>query len=785
MSRRPSNCSLRILQTWGQVAALIVLLAVVSVALYAAVPEAAQKKAPSLEERHWAYRPVVRPAVPGVAATKYGNPIDLFLAAQLQKQDLHFSPPASRRELIRRLSFDLIGLPPSVEEVQTFVNDQSPDAYEKVVDRLLADPGYGERWGRMWLDGVRYADTAGFNADPLRPLAWKYRDYVIESFNRDTPYNQFLGEQLAGDELYPDQERAWRGLGFCRLGPDESNASDVLLARQENLNDLVSVLGSVVLGQSIGCAQCHDHKFDALTQRDFYSLQAYFAALIPVDSVPVGNAAQLADYQQQVEQWSRTARAAFLELYTLESQAYVKAYGWKRLRFPELLWKAFETFPEDRTAFQKQITFFSDRQIHNEVGEKGLAKTLTPEQQTRRAQLQEIVKYLKEQKPKPAQQVEAMTVCEGREMPKTFFLANGSYARPKDELNPTVPVVMNTEFGATPPVISSPRPGCSGRRSALVGWLTDRRNPLTARVWVNRLWQTHFGKGLVSNANDFGVQTPPPSHPELLDWLAVEAQEPTVEVQGCAKVPWGVKRLQKLIVMSVAYRQSSLQSGNETQVADVLKKDPDNTWYSRFPRQRLTGEQLRDALLTVSGELNRKTLGPPVYPPLPEVFGKRDSWPVSKEIADQRRRPIYILCKRNLPYPFLGTMDFPDMHESCPRRQNTTTGLQALQALNSEITLHAAQAFAGQILAGQASPDAPALVNQAYERALGRPVSKDEQSLALAFLDRQSKLYREKSATEKGLAPLNASKELDAPWGAAWTDFCHALLSSNEFLYID
>jgi len=742
---------------------------------------------------HWSYQPIERPAVPAVKATeRIRTPIDAFLLSRLEKEGrpeegvLGFSPDASREELVRRVYFDLLGLPPTPEEIEAFVNDSAEDAYERLIDRLLANPHYGERWGRIWLDAVRYADTAGFNADPLRPLAWKYRDYVIQAMNDDTPYDRFVAEQLAGDELYPEEERAWVATGFCRLMPDESNASDVLLARQEILNDATSVLGAVILGQSLGCAQCHDHKFDPLTQKDFYRMQAFFVGVVPLESAEVGNKAEREEFHHREAEWMQGHREAYRELHQLETAAYVKAYGEKRLRFPEVMWEAYETFPEDRTAFQRQMLFFSERQIRGEIKEEKMLAAMMPEEQSRFKELREEMKQLEKERPVPSRKVEAMVASEVGKMPETFVLGGGSYDKPDVEVSPGFPEVINTAFEVKEPTIEGPREGVSGRRSALVKWLFAAENPLTARVMANRIWQGHFGKGIVENANDFGTQTGLPSHPELLDWLAKEFAVPTWEGIGGEKTGWSIKRFHKLILLSTAYRQTSRGVPESPEVAAGLKADSTNRWYWRFPRRRLEAESLRDALLAVSGNLNEKMFGPPIYPPLPTSLGKPGSWPVTQDPHEQRRRSVYILAKRNMPYPLLATFDLPDMHESCARRAKTTTGLQALFLLNSETVLECAQQLAGKLLRDNDWTKPEVIVEDCYRRVLGRRATGEEVRLGLEYVSRQQDLIRERLKTEGvTLAPLGGPLVIAPEWGGAWVDYCHALLNLNEFMYVD
>ena len=729
---------------------------------------------------YWAYRPVVRPVPPQVRnPERLNNPIDAFVAVRLEQQGLGLSPEARRHELIRRVKLDLLGLPPTPEEIARFENDPAPDAYEQLVERLLASPHYGERWARVWLDVVRYADTAGYNADPLRPLAYKYRDYVIQAFNDDRPYDRFVLEQLAGDELFPDDPSAWIATGFNRMPADESNASDVLLARQDNLNDLTAGVGAIFLGQSLGCAQCHDHKFDPISQRDYYRLQAFFAPLIPVNGVPVASAAESDGYLARRRQWLNATDDIRTELHRMEAAARAASWNEKRQRFPEIVWQALDTPPERRTAFQNQLCFFAERQI--EVAEKAVLAAMTPEQQERRKHLQAELERRRASAPPDLPVLTAMAVADGADTPPTYRLAGGSYTKPQEEVQPgflsALAAGTSAEVAAT---ITAPRAGTTGRRTALARWLTDPGHPLTARVFVNRLWQAHFGTGLVKNANDFGVQTPPPSHPELLDWLAAE-----LVAGGSPGHAWNVKRLHRLILLSAVYRQASDREIAGAAAPPGRRVDPANALYWHFPRRRLDAESLRDSLLAVSDQLTPVLYGPAVRPELPPNVVARD-WTVSPTAAERQRRSIYILAKRNMPFPLLQAFDLPDMHESCACRQLTTTGPQALALLNSDTVLDFAQGFASRLLRDNPHGEPDRLIREAGLIAFARQPQPEEIREAAAFLARQQALVALRlAAGEQVLLPRGMPKFLDPSRAAAIVDFCHALLNANEFLYVD
>jgi len=727
------------------------------------------------ERSYWAFQPLRRPAVPELAGTSAArNPIDAFILDRLMREQLSLSKSADKAELLRRAKFNLHGLPPSEEEIERFVADTSSRAYEQLVDRLLASPRYGETWGRHWLDLVRFAETAGFNADPLRPLAYKYRNYVIRAFNSDTRYDQFVMEQVAGDELFSSNPEALIATGFNLLWPDESNASNVLLARQDALNDLTSSIGSVFLGMSIGCAQCHDHKFDPLLQTDFYRLQAFFAGIIPKEAVPVGSASELMAYDEQLSRWLAETAYARDELHNIESSARAKSAYIKRLKFPVVVLDAIDTPLEARSSLQQQLSFWSERQIV--VTEKQLLAELTEKQQARRADLKQRIAKLEAEKPQPPGRLDAMVSVEAKSgPPQTHLLSGGSYDDPLEELRPGFLAIL-TSARANEPHIVPPRSDTSGRRSALAKWLADAANPLTVRVIVNRVWQGHFGQGLVANANDLGSRTAPPSHPLLLDWLSAE-----FIASG-----WSIKALHRLIMSSEVYRQSTYRRGVDQAEPRAASRDPGNQLYWHFPRQRLPAESVRDSMLAIADKLNYKMFGPGIRPELPPNFSARHGWDMTESEGERGRRSVYIHAKRNLPYPLLQVFDLPDMHESCARRSQTTVAPQALMVLNSGMIINFAKSFAERLRTEHPRADVPTTVRHAYLLAFCREPSEDETKMAVRFIARQRQMaaeaYRDADANG-GAAEL--PKDMELPMVAALTDFCHALMNANEFIYID
>lgn len=602
---------------------------------------------PPLEDSdrdYWAYHPVVRPEVPAVIDAEWcRNPIDRFILVQLEKKDRVYVRAASRRALIRRATFDLTGLPPTTQEIENFLADDQPGAFERVVDRLLKSPHYGERWAQHWLDLVRFAETDGFEHDNLRPEAWRYRDWVIQAFNEDVPYDEFIKLQLAGDEIAPDSRFAQLATGYLLAGPDMPDINLQEERRHVFLNEMTANVGEVFLGLRFGCAQCHHHRTDPISQHDFYRLRSFFETIDLFKEHPLAEG-------------------------------------------PDEVSKARVTQNTDKT------------------------------------------------------------------VPASQLWIRGDFRRPGPELSPQFPRVLTAtenelELGEVN----------SGRRTALAAWLTQRDHPLTARVMVNRIWQHHFGRGLVATTSDFGWLGDSATHPELLDWLAAEFMD----------TGWSMKAMHRLILTSSTYQLASVP--DETwSIAEVenwehsMESDPRNYSLGRMNRIRLEGEAIRDAMLAVSGELNPKAGGPGVRPPLPAAVAStllKNQWPVTADEVEHTRRSIYLFMRRNLRLPLLESFDKPDANLSCPERSQTTIAPQALHLLNSEFAQDRAQAFANRIQSS--ASDTSARITLAYNYAFGRPPSDSEIKAATEFLNAE---------------PDTAS---------SWTQFCLALLNLNEFVYLD
>lgn len=715
-------------------------------------------------DKPWAYQSPARSPLPAVKnAAWVRNAVDAFILARLEAKGLSPSPAADPAVLIRRLSFDLTGLPPTPEEVAAFVNDPSPDTYEKLVDRLLASPRYGEHWAMYWLDLVRFAESDGFKADDPRPQAWRYRDYVIRALNTDKPYDRFLKEQLAGDELYPGNLEALVATGFNRHYAEEYNAVNLEQRRQEILNDMTDTTTQVFLGLTVGCARCHDHKYDPIKQEDYYRIQAFFAGYYPVD-VPFAEPAEVAKHRQQEHEWQERTAELRQRMNALEDPLFKQLSNRRRLRFPKEYQDLLDIPESQRTPFQQQLALMVEKQV--QIGRDEVVKAMKPEV---REQWQGLAKQMDEfTRLKPTPLPGAMAITDVRATaPPTFLLRRGEWRLRDHEVAPGYLSAIDDRHAT----IASSSSTSSGRRTALAEWLTRPDHPLTGRVMMNRLWQQHFGRGIVGTPSDFGVQGDAPTHPELLDWLA----------RDFVDSGWSLKAMHRLLVTSATYRQVS-QPRNDESKSGI---DPDNQMLWRMNRRRLEGEALRDAMLSVSGQLNPKAGGPSVYPELPTELGKAGGkWPVSADVGERNRASIYVFVKRNLRYPLFDTFDAPDRNVTCARRHISTTAPQALMLLNSKITLDFARAFATRALAE--SRDPAAVIDRTYGLALGRRPDAEERRRMADFLQRQTELLRPRlSDKNPPLRPTAAPADCDPAYGAAVVDLCHSILNLNEFMYVD
>ena len=710
------------------------------------------------QKAHWSFVPPRRPATPSVKAKGWvRNPIDAFILATIEEVELTPAAEADRRTLIRRVTFDLTGLPPSPAEVDAFVADRRPDAFERLVDRLLASPAYGERWATPWLDLARYAESDGFKSDKTRPNAWRYRDWVVKALNDDMPYDRFVALQLAGDEIAPDDPEAFVATGFNRNWPFEDNNMVPGLNRQLILDDVTDTTASVFLGLTVACARCHDHKYDPISQRDYYRLQAVFGTTAPRDDyslAPPFDRAVYASAEAEVRAREAVAKRSIAEVERPYRDRLLAATMSKL--DPELR-EALATKPEERSAFQEDLIRSNSKKLTPDP--KAMQAAMTPADRKTWTARTGMMASLAKANP-PAPDVASGMADDPVKAAPVRLLRKGNFKNPGGEMAPGFPSVL---------VASVPSPSAD-RRKALAEWLTRPDHPLTARVIVNRLWQGHFGRGIVATPSDFGTQGREPSHPELLDWLATELIAHN----------WSLKAMHRLMVTSATYRQSS------TPAAKALEVDPENTLFAHMPRRRLEAEAVRDALLAVSGTLDHRVGGPSVFPDLPPGVETRGGWTRSASASDRNRRTLYVFVRRNLRYPLLDAFDAPDTNVTCPERNISVNAPQALMLLNSGLVLDQARALAGRLY--RESPDRndrAGLVRSAYRLAFGREPDADESSRGVAFLESQPSLLSGRPASKAPALPTPAPDGIPPAQAAAMVDYCHALLNLNEFVFID
>ena len=680
----------------------------------------------------WSFQPLRIISPPEVEGDWARNEVDRFVQRKLAAAGITPAAEAERGTLLRRLYFDLVGLPPTPEEITQFLNDDTPTAYEDLVDRLLDSPRYGERWARHWLDLVRYAESDGYKQDAYRPNAWRYRDYVVKAFNEDKPYDRFVLEQLAGDEVAPSDLDALAATGYLRHWIYEYNQRDARTQWTTILNDITDVTGDVFLGLGMGCARCHDHKFDPIPQKDYYRLQAFFTPVLPREDIPFATGDELVNYKKQLAVWEAKTASIRAELNEMARPLRERSANSAIDKFPKDIRPMMRKDAAKRSPFERQLTEFVARQIQAEYDRLNVEGKLKGEQQARWKELKKQLASFDDLRPKPLPT--ALTVTDvGPVAPATFIPGK----RNASDIAPGFLSVLDPSDAAIEPPVANSQ--STGRRTALAKWITSPRNPLTTRVIVNRVWQHHFGQGIVNTANNFGSLGGNPTHPELLDWLAV----------WFADNGWSFKKLHRLIVTSATYRQSALVDASE--VAKL--KDPDNKLLWRMFVRRLAAEQIRDAALAASGELDLSPGGP-----------SGDS--------DQPRRTIYTKVVRNAQDPVLAKFDAPDGFRSTSERTVTTTPTQSLLMINGDWMLKRARAFA-KSLAEKDAATKDELINKAFERVYGRLASSDERAAAVKFMAAQREQVsasREAVASKSihfpdrkgGLAIGTASKL--APW---------------------
>ena len=713
---------------------------------------------------HWAFQPRAQPSPPALTndavARRVRNPIDAFVFGKLEARGRQPSPPARPHQLLRRVYLDLVGLPPNLDEQQAFLRDPTPGSLDRVIDDLLRRPTYGERWARHWLDLVRYADTNGYERDAIKPLVYRYRDYVIRSFNADKPFDRFAIEQLAGDELPGVSPETLIATGFHRLGPWDDEPADPLTDRYDQLDDLVRTTSEVFLGLTLGCARCHNHKFEPLTARDYYSMAAIFNPLTrPLKGRtelvrPIGTRSEL----DALEVRDEKIRALEEKIEAIREQVQTEFLSSGNSALPTRALRAYLTSQADRDAVELSLVREFREQLDAELEKAG--------PRSARSKVFDIEDRICELRDETPTRDSAYILHEPRGTPPaSHLLIRGKASNPGPEVPPAVPAVLSEPAprfpsweGSNPTTL---------RRLSLARWIADSDNPLTARVIVNRVWQFHFGEGIVRTPSDFGLQGDPPTHPQLLDWLA----------NWFIEHGWSLKKLHRLIMASNTYRMSK-----EWDPASGAE-DPDNRLFWRVPYRRLEVEAIRDSMLAVSGRLNPQMYGPPMYPYVPPAAleGSSDPdkiWrPFDEE--DASRRTIYAFVKRSMIVPMLEVLDLCDTTKSAAKRINTAVATQALTLFNGEFVNRQARHLAERLVR-EAGPNPRDQIERAYRLAFARPPTADEQRSLLSFLEDESS--RRMTEAGGGADPKRDGEEASQE---PLVQMCRVLFNMNEFVYAD
>lgn len=719
----------------------------------------------SRSTKHWSFQPISKSEPPAVRQQAWvRNPVDRFVLAKLEAEGVTPAPEADRRTLARRAAFDLTGLPLSPDEMAEFINDQRPDAYERLVDQLMSSPHYGERQAIPWLDAARYADSDGYERDPLRPHAWRWRDWVIDALNADKPFDRFTVEQLAGD-LLPNATVEQRvATGFLRNGIKNREAGTKNEEKRfEETVERASTVGTVWLGLTVGCAQCHDHKYDPISQKEFYEFFANFNNAVETDinaPLPLQQDFFAQAYpvyrQRRTEIWRRYGTGKLFDEWRAMILKTMDEPGINTDWDEEVTeWRA----ANDRADWLMRSADSALTDIDMDRRQDWFLRAIGPVFKKDEA-TQALLKKVQEDLAALAQDVlpdrtMAYAMQERREKQTAYIALRGDWKAPGLEVRPGTPAVLN-------PLEANGKPA----RLALAEWIVDPQNPLTTRVAVNRVWQQLFGRGLVETANDFGTQGKEPSHPELLDWLAASFVE-----DG-----WSQKKLVRRIVTSATYRQSSAAR------PELAERDPGNAWLARQNRLRLPAELVRDNALAVSGLLFGRIGGPSIHPPQPEGVGdlsySRKDWPEDQG-PDRYRRGLYIFFRRTSPYPMLINFDAPDTLTTNVRRERTDTPLQALNLLNDPVFIEAAQALALRVC--QEDPDSDERVGKMFELALGRLPSATESERVSRFQAAERSRLAEAEEAAAKVAPF-VPPGLTRADLAAWTSVARGMLNLDEFV---
>ncbi|MBX9679624.1 MAG: DUF1549 and DUF1553 domain-containing protein [Gemmataceae bacterium] len=718
----------------------------------------------------WAFSKIERPAIPETARPKpVCNPIDAFILAKLQKVGLSQAERADKLLLLQRAFHDVVGLAPTAAERERFLSDASPDAYEKLIDRLLASHHYGERWAQHWLDVVRYSESEGFKVDRYRPNAWRYRDYVIRAFNSDLPYDRFVRQQIAGDELEPANPEAHIATGFLRLHPEESNGADYRQIRQDILDDVTDAVGMTFMGVTVGCARCHDHKADPISQKDYFALQAFFAGMLPRDDLPLLADEGRVEWNKRQQTWE-TATKTIRDRIEAMVAPHAKAMADEvTVALDPETQAALKTPHAKQSPVQRQLACYGSKQVRQRMTKA--FRRLNAEEWKEYEQLKAKLAAFDHLKPEPLPTAMATTDV-GDHAPDVHRLAGGNLARKREAVAPAFPEVFGDAKADVGP--DSSHPGTTGRRAALARWLTRPDHPLVARVVVNRIWQHYFGEGIVASPNDFGAMGSKATHPELLDWLASEL----------LRNDWSLKSIHRLILTSATYRQSSRPDRNPSSHL-AQRNDPENhlLWHARV--RRVDGETLRDLALQVSGNLEDRPFGPSASPALPKAVYQqsRYAWNADEKPEDRNRRSIYLFHRRNLIFPLFQAFDAPNRLAPCGARQLTITAPQSLTMLNDEFFVDQARRTAGRLLLQ--TRNSHRLAELAYLRVLGRGPSPRDWSAAERFLEQQARSIAQHDKPTLDTLPDPLPANLDSASAAAVVDLVHALMNSAEFLYVE